>query len=68
MAQPTSSGQGGAMAGKASQTVNRIQALYMAPFQATIPLWKVSLWFALALVLAAHWRLILDRIDLEVPQ
>lgn len=56
------------MAGKASQTVNRIQALYMAPFQATIPLWKVSLWFALALVLAAHWRLILDRIDLEVPQ
>lgn len=51
------------MLAKLGATIGRVNALAMAPFQATLPLKTVGLLFLGALVLALQWRSIVDRIE-----
>lgn len=46
-----------------SATAARVNALAMAPFQANLPISTVALLFLAALILAAQWRFIIDRIE-----
>ncbi len=55
------------MLAKLYQTVNRVNAAAMAPFQTNLPLKTVGLLFLLALIVAVQWRLIVEKIEEYEP-